>query len=253
MRPTSGPRAARALSERDVLFHHAFRNALLPIVTLLGLSLPALVGGAYFVEYVFSIPGVGYLTFSSIFCRDYPTLMAITMLTAVLIVAGNLLADVAYAIVDPRIRYELMRACAAFPARARRGRRVRPSSSSSSSPRSSARCSIRISPIAIDHALIGQPQPPSSRTRSGTDLHRPRRASRATLYGARVSLLVGGAAMAGLVRHRDLLRRDRRRRRRGRRQPDDALRRRDALVPDVLLAADHRRADRTVLASGSSS
>jgi peptide/nickel transport system permease protein len=96
---------SKGLSERDVLVHHAFRNALLPIVTLLGLSLPALVGGAYFVEYVFSIPGVGYLTFSSIFARDYPTLMAITMLTAVLIVAGNLLADVAYAVVDPRIRY----------------------------------------------------------------------------------------------------------------------------------------------------
>lgn len=96
---------SKGLSERAVLFRHAFRNALLPIVTLLGLSLPSLVGGAYFVEYVFSIPGVGYLTFSSIFSRDYPTLMAITMLTAVLIVAGNLLADLVYAMVDPRIRY----------------------------------------------------------------------------------------------------------------------------------------------------
>jgi peptide/nickel transport system permease protein len=96
---------SKGLSERAVLFRHAFRNALLPIVTLLGLSLPSLVGGAYFVEYVFSIPGVGYLTFSSIFSRDYPTLMAITMLTAVLIVVGNLLADVGYALVDPRIRY----------------------------------------------------------------------------------------------------------------------------------------------------
>ena len=96
---------SKGLSERDVLVKHAFRNALLPIVTLLGLSLPTLVGGAYFVEYVFSIPGIGYLTFTSIFARDYPTLMAITMLTAVLIVAGNLIADVAYAIVDPRIRY----------------------------------------------------------------------------------------------------------------------------------------------------
>ena len=88
-----------------MLVRHALRNALLPIITLLGLSLPTLVGGAYFVEYVFSIPGVGYLTFTSIFARDYPTLMAITMLTAVLIVLGNLLADVAYAIADPRIRY----------------------------------------------------------------------------------------------------------------------------------------------------
>ena len=96
---------SKGLSERDVLFKHAFRNALLPIITLLGLSLPALVGGAYFVEYIFSIPGIGYLTFSSIFSRDYPTIMAVTMLTAVLIVVGNLVADIAYAIVDPRIRY----------------------------------------------------------------------------------------------------------------------------------------------------
>jgi peptide/nickel transport system permease protein len=96
---------SKGLSEWDVLVRHALRNALLPIITLLGLSLPTLVGGAYFVEYVFSIPGVGYLTFTSIFTRDYPTLMAITMLTAVLIVLGNLLADVAYAFVDPRIRY----------------------------------------------------------------------------------------------------------------------------------------------------
>jgi peptide/nickel transport system permease protein len=96
---------SKGLSERDVLVRHALRNALLPIITLLGLSLPTLVGGAYFVEYVFSIPGVGYLTFTSIFTRDYPTLMAITMLTAVLIVLGNLLADVGYALVDPRIRY----------------------------------------------------------------------------------------------------------------------------------------------------
>ena len=96
---------SKGLSERDVLVKHAFRNALLPIITLLGLSLPTLIGGAYFVEYIFSIPGIGYLTFTSIFSRDYPTLMAITMLTAVFIVAGNLLADLAYAAVDPRIRY----------------------------------------------------------------------------------------------------------------------------------------------------
>jgi peptide/nickel transport system permease protein len=96
---------SKGLSERDVLVKHAFRNALLPIVTLLGLSLPTLIGGAYFVEYIFSIPGIGYLTFTSIFTRDYPTLMAITMLTAVFIVVGNLLADLAYAAVDPRIRY----------------------------------------------------------------------------------------------------------------------------------------------------
>ena len=96
---------SKGVSESDVLVKHALPNALLPVITLLGLSLPTLVGGAYFVEYVFSIPGLGYLTFTSIFARDYPTMMAITMLTAVLIVIGNLLADIAYAFVDPRIRY----------------------------------------------------------------------------------------------------------------------------------------------------
>lgn len=97
---------SKGLSETQVLFNHALRNALLPIVTLLGLSLPGLVGGVYFLEYIFSIPGLGYLTFTSIFSRDYPTIMAITMMTAVLIVLGNLIADVAYGIVDPRVRYD---------------------------------------------------------------------------------------------------------------------------------------------------
>ena len=97
---------SKGLSERAVIYSHALRNALIPIVTLLGLSLPALVGGAYFVEYVFSVPGMGYLGLNAVFQRDYPTVMGITLLSAVLVVLGNLLADVAYAVVDPRIRYE---------------------------------------------------------------------------------------------------------------------------------------------------
>ncbi len=97
---------AKGLTERAVIYKHALRNALIPTVTLLGLSLPGLVGGAFFVEYVFSYPGMGYLGINSIFARDYPTVMGITMLSAVLVVLGNLLADVFYALVDPRIRYD---------------------------------------------------------------------------------------------------------------------------------------------------
>ncbi len=97
---------AKGLSEQIVIYRHALRNALLPIVTLLGLSLPTLVGGAYFVEYVFSLPGLGYLGINSVFSRDYPTVMGITLLSAIMVVAGNLIADIAYALVDPRIRYD---------------------------------------------------------------------------------------------------------------------------------------------------
>ncbi len=97
---------AKGLSERAVILHHALRNAMFPVITLLGLSLPGLVGGAYFVEYVFSLPGLGYLGVTSVFSRDYPTVMGITLLSAILVIAGNLLADLAYGWVDPRVRYE---------------------------------------------------------------------------------------------------------------------------------------------------
>lgn len=98
--------AAKGLSGRAVLYKHALRNALLPVITLIGLYLPALLTGAYFVEIVFSIPGMGYLGLNAIFERDYPTVMAITLFSAVLVVVGNLLADIAYAVADPRIRYD---------------------------------------------------------------------------------------------------------------------------------------------------
>jgi peptide/nickel transport system permease protein len=97
---------AKGLSERLVVYRHALRNALIPTVTLLGLTLPGLVGGAYFVEYVFSLPGMGLLGINSVFSRDYPTVMGITLLSAIVVVLGNLFADVAYAAVDPRIRYD---------------------------------------------------------------------------------------------------------------------------------------------------
>jgi len=97
---------SKGLSERAVILRHALRNALLPTITLLGLSLPGLFGGAYFVEFIFSIPGMGFLGINAVFQRDYPTVMALTMLTAVLVVLGNLLADVAYGLADPRIAYD---------------------------------------------------------------------------------------------------------------------------------------------------
>lgn len=98
--------AAKGLSRNVVIFKHAFRNAMLPLITLLGLYLPALLTGAYFVEIVFTIPGMGYLGLNAIFERDYPTVMGTTVISAVLVVIGNLLADVGYALADPRIRYD---------------------------------------------------------------------------------------------------------------------------------------------------
>ncbi len=96
---------AKGLTPRRVLFHHALRNALLPLITLLGLSLPALLGGSVILETIFSIPGMGRLFYDSVIARDYPVIMALLVLGAVLTLFGNLLADMAYAVADPRIRY----------------------------------------------------------------------------------------------------------------------------------------------------
>ena len=96
---------AKGLPERVVIFKHALRNALIPIVTILGLSLPDLFGGAFIIETIFAWPGMVRLGVLAIFQRNYPLIMGITMLSAVLIVIGNLLADIGYALVDPRIRY----------------------------------------------------------------------------------------------------------------------------------------------------
>jgi peptide/nickel transport system permease protein len=98
--------AAKGLSRRAIIFKHALRNALLPVITLVGLFLPTLLTGAFFVETIFTIPGMGYLALNAVFERDYPVIMGTTMLSAVFVALGNLLADLAYAIADPRIRYE---------------------------------------------------------------------------------------------------------------------------------------------------
>jgi peptide/nickel transport system permease protein len=95
---------AKGLPARRVLFRHAFRNALMPIITLLGLSLPALVGGAIITEQIFAWNGLGQLVVTSATQRDTPVVMTMVMISAVAIVIGNLLADICYRFVDPRIQ-----------------------------------------------------------------------------------------------------------------------------------------------------
>ncbi len=96
---------AKGMREYRVIGLHALRNALIPTVTLIGLSVPTIVTGAFITETIFGWPGMGRLGVESINGRDYPIIMAVTMLSSLLIILGNLLADVAYAWVDPRIRY----------------------------------------------------------------------------------------------------------------------------------------------------
>jgi peptide/nickel transport system permease protein len=96
---------AKGLGSRAVLLSHAMRNALVPVVTVVALELPSLVGGAVIIEQIFSWPGVGSLAISAIFGRDYPIIMAINLLSGVAIICSSLLADILYAVVDPRVRY----------------------------------------------------------------------------------------------------------------------------------------------------
>jgi len=95
---------AKGLSERDVIYKHALRNALLPAITILGLSIPGLIGGSVIFETIFAIPGMGQLFFMSVMARDYPTVMGILLIGAILTLLGNLIADLCYAVADPRIR-----------------------------------------------------------------------------------------------------------------------------------------------------
>jgi peptide/nickel transport system permease protein len=95
---------AKGLTESEVVFKHAFRNALMPIVTILGLSVPGLIGGGVIFETIFAIPGMGQLFYSSTMSRDYPTIMGILVIGAVLTLLGNLFADISYALADPRVR-----------------------------------------------------------------------------------------------------------------------------------------------------
>jgi peptide/nickel transport system permease protein len=95
---------AKGLPERTVIYKHALRNALLPIITILGLSVPSLIGGSVIFENIFSIPGMGQLFYGAVMMRDYPVVMGILTIGAVLTLMGNLLADVGYSLADPRIR-----------------------------------------------------------------------------------------------------------------------------------------------------
>jgi peptide/nickel transport system permease protein len=95
---------AKGLAERVVLLRHAMRNALLPVVTLLGFSIPGLIGGSVISEKIFAIPGMGRLFYTSVMARDYPVVMGITLIGALLTLVGNLAADLLYFAVDPRLR-----------------------------------------------------------------------------------------------------------------------------------------------------
>jgi peptide/nickel transport system permease protein len=97
---------AKGLREFIVINKHGLRNALIPIITVIGLEIPLLLGGAVIIEQIFQWPGIGQLTISSIMSRDYPTLMGLNLLAAVIVVSANLLTDIVYSLVDPRIKYE---------------------------------------------------------------------------------------------------------------------------------------------------
>ncbi|MFP6599915.1 MAG: ABC transporter permease [Deltaproteobacteria bacterium] len=95
---------AKGLTERVVVYRHAMRNALLPVITILGLSIPGLVGGSVIFETIFAIPGMGRLFYGAVMSRDYTVVMGVLVIGALLTLVGNLLADIMYAVADPRLR-----------------------------------------------------------------------------------------------------------------------------------------------------
>ena len=97
---------AKGLKEVDVQYKHGLRNALMPIITLMGFLIPSLIGGSVIIESIFAWPGIGRLSYEAVLGRDYPVVMTINTITAVLVLLGNLTADVLYAVADPRIRYQ---------------------------------------------------------------------------------------------------------------------------------------------------
>ncbi|HYL43782.1 MAG TPA: ABC transporter permease [Ktedonobacteraceae bacterium] len=97
---------AKGMREQIVVYRHALRNALIPLVTIIGLSIGLLITGAFFIERIFNIPGIAEITLTSIDYRDYPVIQATTVLLAVAVVFGNLLSDILYTVVDPRIKAE---------------------------------------------------------------------------------------------------------------------------------------------------
>lgn len=97
---------AKGVPPRRVLIHHAFRNTMIPLVTMIGLVLPSLLSGSVIIEQIFAWPGMGRLFFESIRERDYPTIMGLTLIFSALTLLGQLLSDILYAVVDPRVNYE---------------------------------------------------------------------------------------------------------------------------------------------------
>lgn len=97
---------AKGLAEKGVLFTHALRNALIPVITIIGLDIPYLIGGTVIIESIFAWPGMGTYSLGAINARDYPVIMGVNFVIALVVLLSNLLTDIAYALVDPRIRYE---------------------------------------------------------------------------------------------------------------------------------------------------
>jgi peptide/nickel transport system permease protein len=96
---------AKGLPEETVYYKHALRNALLPVITLFGFIVPGLIGGSIIIETVFAWPGIGRLAYQAVLARDYPVVMTVLTISAVLTLIGNFIADVLYGVADPRIRY----------------------------------------------------------------------------------------------------------------------------------------------------
>lgn len=97
---------SKGTSKNKVVLKHAFRNVLIPVVTILGLSLPEIIGGSFIFETIFAYPGMGRLGYEAIMSRDYPLIMGISVITAFLTLLGNFLADIIYTYVDPRVKYK---------------------------------------------------------------------------------------------------------------------------------------------------
>lgn len=96
---------SKGMRERLVVVRHALRNSLLPVITLVGYYFPFILGGTVVVEMIFGLPGIGRLALDSVYIRDYPVILTINMMLACMVLLGNLLADIGYAVADPRIRY----------------------------------------------------------------------------------------------------------------------------------------------------
>ena len=96
---------AKGLSEWSVLFKHGLRNSVLPLITFVGFSIPTLFAGNLFLEQVFNYPGMGLLTYNALINHDYPIVLAAVLIVGLLTVFGNLIADLLYAFVDPRVQY----------------------------------------------------------------------------------------------------------------------------------------------------